>query len=268
MKREEAPFNHDYRFPDDPQNMIRLQQAWPPGIDAELVMDVHVAGISYEPNLTHARAFIAGHTRTLTLEREPTNRHDRNAIAVIGHWTAPNGGRHQGRLGYVPAETAAEIAEAYPEGPLGAKIWRLFRPSEDKSPGIRMNIGCSMQVYENGQARQPRSERRGTYRTSDQRSLASVQDEIRALKSIGNWEEAERQLVQYIAIMEADVRTRPVLVIPWFYEQLAMLYRRRKVYQKEVALLEHFLQLPHERNATTQRLLERLPKAQALLAKQ
>jgi hypothetical protein len=152
--REEAPFNQDYRFSDDPPDVIRLQQAWPPGIDAELVTGVHVAGISYEPALTHARAFIAGHTRTITLEREPTNRYDRHAIAVMGHWTAPNGGRHQGRLGYVPAETAAEIAEAYPEGPLGVKIWWLFRPSEGKSPGIRMNIGCSMQVYETWQARQ------------------------------------------------------------------------------------------------------------------
>jgi hypothetical protein len=257
--------------PHDPPHILRFSQEWPPGIDAELVMDVPVAGISFQPALTHARAFMAGRGQTITLERDPSNRHDRHAIKVIGHWLDRQGHAHHERLGWVPREIAADIAQEYPEGPLGARITTLFHERPGMGPGIRMHIGYATEAWQAQHARtaQPsKTDNRRTSRSTDQRSLASVQEEIQGLKRVGNLEEAERLLLQYIAVMESDVRTNQSIPHPRFYEQLAMIYRRRKQYQLECSILEQYAQQAQLSGTIPQRLAERLQKAKGLLESQ
>jgi len=254
--------------PHDPPHVLRLSQEWPPGIDAELAMAVAVAGISFQPALTHARAFMAGRGQTITLERDPSNRHDRHAIKVIGHWLDRQGHAHQERLGWVPSEIAADIAREYPEGPLGARITTLFHERPGMSPGIRMHIGYATETWQAHHSRieqHPKTDNRRTSRSAKQRSLASVQEEIQGLKRIGNLEKAERLLVQYIAVMESDVQTNQSIPRPWFYEQLAMIYRKRKQYHLECSILEQYAQQSQLSGTMPQPLVERLQKAKGLL---
>ena len=72
------------------------------------VTDVEVAGIQHR--LSAARAFAKGRSHELLLEREPRNRHDTNAIKVIGvyeGWFFT----HSVHIGYVPADIAKLVAD-------------------------------------------------------------------------------------------------------------------------------------------------------------
>lgn len=57
-------------------------------------------------------------------------------------------------------------------------------------------------------------------------------------------------------------------VAPWYYEQLAIIYRKEKKYQKEVEILERYSAQPKAPGVGPQKLAERLVKAKELLAKQ
>jgi HIRAN domain len=70
--------------------------------------DTEVAGVQHR--LANAFTFARGRNHDLLLEPEPTNRHDPNAIKVIGFykgWFFT----HRVHLGYVPAEMAKVVAE-------------------------------------------------------------------------------------------------------------------------------------------------------------
>ena len=93
----------------------------PPIPDGMSIMaaDIEVAGIPYRK--AAALAFARGKQQYLELEREPSNPHDPNAIKVIGVSKGLFGWKRH-FVGYVPRETAKEIAE---EGLLDAIIPRL-----------------------------------------------------------------------------------------------------------------------------------------------
>ncbi|THK37386.1 hypothetical protein EHS39_14265 [Ensifer sp. MPMI2T] len=57
-----------------------------------------------------AAAFCKGTGKQLALEREPSNRHDPNAIRVMGSWKGWFS-RKERMLGYVPAEEAAKLVQ-------------------------------------------------------------------------------------------------------------------------------------------------------------
>lgn len=63
------------------------------------------------------RAKASGHPFGISLEREPTNPHDRNAIAAIGHV-----GAARWLIGYVPKGEAAEIAEFPTSMPISGRV--------------------------------------------------------------------------------------------------------------------------------------------------
>jgi hypothetical protein len=56
-------------------------------------------------------------------------------------------------------------------------------------------------------------------------------------------------------------------VAPWYYEQLAILYRKEKQYQKEVEILERYEKQEKAPGVGPQKLAERLIKARELLKK-
>jgi hypothetical protein len=73
-----------------------------------LVADEEVAGIQHR--ISNAKAFAKGSNHDLLLEPEPRNRHDPNAIKVIGvykGWFFT----HRVHIGYVPADVARIVAE-------------------------------------------------------------------------------------------------------------------------------------------------------------
>jgi hypothetical protein len=65
--------------------------------------------------------------------------------------------------------------------------------------------------------------------------------------------------------IEADGRDSGGGVAPWYYEQMANIYRDHKDYRREVEILERFREQPHAPGAGTPTLLARLDAAKALL---
>lgn len=56
-------------------------------------------------------------------------------------------------------------------------------------------------------------------------------------------------------------------VAPWYYEQLAIIYRKEKQYRKEVEILERYERQVKAPGAGAQKLANRLVKAKELLQK-
>ena len=55
-------------------------------------------------------------------------------------------------------------------------------------------------------------------------------------------------------------------VAPWYYEQLAIIYRKQKRFAEEVSILERYASQPKAPGVGPKKLAERLIKARALLA--
>ncbi len=97
---------------------------WKPEVKLELrgTRMVRVAGTAYRPATLQGSAFDVG--RELRLLPEPTNRHDRNAIAI---WDSSL----RFRAGYVPRALAPEIGEMLSNGRVGTVLsaweWRNLR---------------------------------------------------------------------------------------------------------------------------------------------
>ena len=65
----------------------------------------------------------------------------------------------------------------------------------------------------------------------------------------------------------SEGRTNQWGVAPWYYEQLAIIYRKQKKYSEEVAILERYSKQSKAPGVGPQKLAERLVKAKELFAK-
>jgi hypothetical protein len=96
------------------------------------------------------------------------------------------------------------------------------------------------------------------------RHYTTYVSEVKNLKKSGKLEEVEKLLLELIAATEAESVAEGFGVAPWYYEELAKVYRKQKEYAKEVAILERFAAQKHAPGAKPPRLLERLEKARHL----
>lgn len=154
----------------------------------------------------------------------------------------------QGRIGST-SQTAGDFL-------LGLTSW--FRRAEDTA--IAQRIRAKMD--ELAQAHPVTGP--GYYRG---RHYTSYVEEVKALKRSGDTAAAARLMLALVDAVEAEGRAKREGVAPWYYEELAKLYRERKDYPAEVAILERFEHQRHAPGVKPMRLLERLAKARALLAK-
>ena len=90
--------------------------------------------------------------------------------------------------------------------------------------------------------------------------------DVHELKKSARWNDAEQLLIELVAATEADARAHNRGIAPWYYEELAKIYRRQKAYSKEVAILERFAVQEHAPGVKPPKLLERLTKARKLAA--
>ena len=74
-------------------------------------------------------------------------------------------------------------------------------------------------------------------------------------------------LDERFAFLEEDRSEHGWGVAPWYYEQLAILYRKEKQYQKEVEILERYEQQEKAPGVGPQKLADRLVKARELARK-
>ncbi|SDT94653.1 hypothetical protein [Halopseudomonas salegens] len=94
-------------------------------------------------------------------------------------------------------------------------------------------------------------------------------EQIRQLKREGKNQEAIEVLLRSIDATESESKCTGEGwgVAPWYYEQLAILYRKEKLYHKEVEILERYESQPKAAGVGPEKLAARLIKAKELLAK-
>jgi hypothetical protein len=91
------------------------------------------------------------------------------------------------------------------------------------------------------------------------RHYSTYVEEVRELKRGEQWGQAEQLLFKLIEATEAEARGVPMgIVAPWYYENLAIIYRKQKNAPAEVAILERYFGQSHGHNP---KLQERLEKA-------
>lgn len=115
------------------------------------------------------------------------------------------------------------------------------------------------------EAETPRHEARPG--TVDGRHYTSYVDVVRALKREGRLDEAEASLLRLVDAVEAEAATKGYGVAPWYYEQLAIIYRKQKRYADEVDVLTRYMSQPHAPGVGPHKLAARLARAQGLLRK-
>jgi hypothetical protein len=72
--------------------------------------------------------------------------------------------------------------------------------------------------------------------------------------------------LELVDAIEAEAFQEGWGVAPWYYEQLAIIYRKRKDAMAEVEILERYASAPHAPGAGPEKLRQRLQKARHLAA--
>jgi len=98
------------------------------------------------------------------------------------------------------------------------------------------------------------------------RHFTTYVSDVKKLKKDGKLTEAEKLLLELISATESESASDGNGVAPWYYEELAKIYRKQRVYSKEVVILERFARQKHAPGAKPAQLLERLKKAKELAA--
>jgi hypothetical protein len=89
---------------------------------------------------------------------------------------------------------------------------------------------------------------------------------VKALRRSGHEVEAERLLLELVDATEAEARAEKWGVAPWYYEQLAISYRKQGNPQGEVDILERYARQTSAPGSVPHELITRLEKAKARLA--
>lgn len=85
-------------------------------------------------------------------------------------------------------------------------------------------------------------------------------ENVKELKRSGDLDKAEKLLLSLVNATEAESRAQGWDVAPWYYEQLAIVYRKRGDHQSEVEILERFSTRQHAPGDKPSKLMERLGK--------
>jgi hypothetical protein len=96
--------------------------------------DVKVSGVNHRKD--NVLKFIKGASREIELRPEPENPHDKNAVAVIGHWDH-YGTEKSALIGYLPKPILRDIKGEE----IASDLSGVFHPNRpDVTPGVRIAI--------------------------------------------------------------------------------------------------------------------------------
>lgn len=210
---------------------------------------LEVAGVGFRKE--DAADFAARKEGWLELEREPGNKHDPNAIKVIG---CNKGflGTKRCFVGYLPKELSKAIVEG--------GYWGQIRPRL-----VRTCLGDQGFVGIYFQLLGPKERKRDFWETRSSRGGGYTDfDRVNDLIHEEKYDDAIQLLLTMVDATEKEAGKTRAGVAPWSYEKLAIIYRKQKQYQKEVGILERFERQPKAPGVTPQKLAERLIKARHL----
>jgi hypothetical protein len=168
--------------------------------------------------------FVTASRQKIELRREPSNPVDPYAVAVFGQWSDGEGEEgEEAHLGYLPREVAKEVSELLERGGLEPTIAVLYAPYEDRGPGIRLDLWTHR--------RPPKRILERPYDSTISVPADSVERNLQ-----GRALETQGLVYNAIEFYEANVADRFDGSFP--YDRLAVLFRRSKEIDREVAVLE------------------------------
>lgn len=196
----------------------------------------------------------------VTLVREPDNPYDEHAIAVMS--TA-------GCVGYLPRENASRYGPTLQAlrlaGYAGASCRALLNGGERDRPSFGVTLcvaypeDCELELGLRAADDKPTAGRvRGGHYTD-------YVEDVKSLRRSNQDESAEHLLLEPVDATEDESRARGTSVAPRYYEQLAIIYRKRKDPAAEVAILERYAREPPAPGTGATKLAGRLAKARGLL---
>jgi len=98
--------------------------------------------------------------------------------------------------------------------------------------------------------------------------VPAILENLPALKRAGRYGEVINLLLHEIEAQETGNQSQHWGVAPYYYHELAILYRKQKEYSKEVSILERFVKQKHGPGEMPAKLLDRLNKAKELVRNQ
>jgi hypothetical protein len=207
---------------------------------------LEVVGITH--HRTDAEKFIRSKRKWLELHREPENPHDPNAIAVLG-CTQGLFGVHRRPLGHVPRETAKAMLDAKADGIIRPRLLKTYIGDSGFLEILFQIIGPK-ESFDSIDVPEPKV---GAHYTQ-------FVPRIEWLKRQGRDEEAISILLKLLDQVEDESNREGWGVAPWYYEQLAVLYRRKKRTPEEVAILERYQRQKKAAGTSVQKMMDRLAK--------
>lgn len=85
-------------------------------------------------------------------------------------------------------------------------------------------------------------------------------DDVRYLMTENRLEDAEKLLIELVSATENEAHNNNCGVAPWYYERLAVIYRKKKDIESEIRILERFADQKHAPGAQPPKLMARLEK--------
>ena len=213
---------------------------------------LEIAGLSFRK--ADAISFVKAGKKWLELEREIKNKHDKNAIKVIGCSKGLFTIKRR-FIGYVPKDVSKLVVENGFWGQIKPRLLKTYTGSGGYVEILFQLLGPTGKKH---QYSPPKSSPGGHY--------TDYVDRVKQLKAEKRNEEAIKLLLKLVAETEKESKKQGEGwgVAPWYYEQLAILYRKEKQYDSEVEILERYECQPKSPGAGPEKLAERLIKAREL----
>lgn len=228
------------------------------------------------------------------LSREPSNKYDSNAIKVE---------IEDNHVGYIAREVAEQMAFMMDATQIQSfAVAGLIRGGNFKAPSLGVYIwldkrlskaptfNISKTFLAQYQAPWPPHEREGDSADTSKEIYANLNfpprrpsekpgyylgkhyteyiNTVKELKHASEYGKAEQLLLALIEAVEAESKAEDEGVAPWYYEQLAIIYRKQKELEKELAILERFSRQKIGPGATPPKLFERLNKVKKIMKEQ
>jgi hypothetical protein len=203
---------------------------------------------------------------TAALVPEPDNPYDSNAIGVyspegkVGHFSQNDAVEYRQlfaevtRFGYHGGTCEAYLTGGGPGKPSFGVVLHLADPGSCQAE-LR---GEDFQQDDLGEGDKQGRSGPGYVRG---RHFTSFVDVVKELRRAGREEDAERLLLELVEATEAENEVEGLGVAPWYYQQLAISYRKRGDLRSEIQTLERFACQKHAPGVMPPTLLDRLEKA-------
>jgi type I site-specific restriction-modification system R (restriction) subunit len=215
---------------------------------------LEVAGIQFRKDaaITFARK---SEGCWLEFEREENNKYDNNAIRVIGCRKALFG-TNRYFIGYVPKEISRLVVEGGFWGHIMPRLLKTYVGESGFVEILFQILGPKGKKYQYKQTEKVKG-----------KHFSDYVDRVEQLVQEKKYSEAIELLLILVDKTEKEAKKagKGYGVAPWFYEQLAIIYRKEKRYEDEVEILERFEKQPKSPGSLPKMLAERLREAKQLL---